>query len=199
MSTSTHDPTTLPDDLPAPEDDGACDHLPGRELPPVALPSTDGDALDLSAVPGRVVIFCFPRAGRPGVAMPEGWDAIPGARGCTPQSMGFRDRYDEIRSLHAQVTGVSAQSPDDLAEIATRLQLPFPLLSDQGLGFARALGLPTFEVAGMTLIRRVTLVALDGRIEKVFYPVFPPDRAAEEVIVWLLAHPHRPGETGSPA
>jgi peroxiredoxin len=199
MSGPAHDPTALPDDLPVPEDDGACDHLQGRELPQVALASTDGDELDLSAVPGRVVIFCFPRAGRPGVPLPDGWNDIPGARGCTPQSIGFRDRFDEIRALHAQVVGVSVQSLDDLAEIASRLKLPFPLLSDQALDFACGLDLPTFEAAGMTLLKRVTLIALDGVIEKVFYPVFPPDRAAEEVIVWLLAHPHRPGETGSPA
>lgn len=199
MTDVGYDPTRLPDDLPRPEDDGACDHLVGRSLPSLPLPSTDGGTLDLSAVPGRLVVFCFPRAGRPGVPMPEGWNDIPGARGCTPESIGFRDRYDEIRALHAQLAGLSTQSPDDQREIRDRLGLPFPLLSDQGLGFARALDLPAFEVEGMTLIRRLTLVALDGVIEKVFYPVFPPDRAAEEVVVWLLAHPHRPGETGSPA
>ena len=199
MTGQAHDPTVLPDDLPVPEDDGACDHLPGRALPAIALPSTDGGTVDLSAVPGRLVIYCFPRAGRPGVPLPADWNEIPGARGCTPQSMGFRDRYDEIRSLHAQLAGLSTQTPDDQKEIQSRLALPFPLVSDHRLEFARALDLPTFVVEGMTLIRRLTLVALDGVIEKVFYPVFPPDRAAEQVIVWMLAHPHRPGETGSPA
>ena len=196
---TTHDPTRLPDDLPRPEDDGACDHLVGRALPALDLPSTDGTTLDLGAVPGRAVIFCFPRAGRPGAPIPEGWNAIPGARGCTPETMAFRDRYHEIRALHSQIAGLSTQPTEELEELAGRLQLPFPLLSDQALGFARALDLPTFEFAGLTLIRRLTLVALDGVIEKVFYPVFPPNQAAEEVIVWLLAHPHRPGETGSPA
>lgn len=194
-----HDPTRLPDELPEPADDGACDHLPGRRLPSVPLISTDGGSLDLSSAPGRVVIYCFPRAGQPGVAPLPGWDAIPGARGCTPQSTGFRDQYQEIRALHAQVTGISTQSPEDLKEIAGRLALPFPLLSDQDLGFARALDLPTFEVEGVVMVRRLTLIALDGVIEKVFYPVFPPDRHAEEVVVWLLRHPHRPGETGSVA
>jgi len=196
---TTHDPTRLPADLPEPVDDGAADHLRGRELPHVQLASTDGGTVDLASVPGRLVIYCFPRAGRPGVAMPEGWDRIPGARGCTPQSLGFRDRHDEIRALHAQVVGLSTQSPADQKEIVNRLGLPFPLVSDHDLAFARALDLPTLEVEGAKLIRRLTLIALDGMIEKVFYPVFPPDRAAEEVVVWLLAHPHRPGETGSPA
>ena len=196
---SSHDPTRLPDDLPAPVDDGACDHLPGRKMPSVPLASSDSGSLDLSTVPGRVVIYCFPRAGQPGVAPLPGWDAIPGARGCTPQSTGFRDQYQEIRALHAQVAGLSTQPPEDLTEIAGRLALPFPLLSDRELLFARALDLPTFEVEGLTLIRRLTLITLDGVIEKVFYPVFPPDRSAEEVVVWLLRHPHRPGETGSAA
>ena len=199
MTEATYDPTRLPDDLPRPEDDGACDHLTGRMLPSLPLSSTDGGTLDLSTVPGRLVVFCFPRAGRPGVSMPAGWDDIPGARGCTPQSICFRDRHDEIRSLHAQVAGLSTQSPEEQREIRDRLDLPFPLVSDHELDFARTLDLPTFEVEGITMIRRLTLVALDGRIEKVFYPVFPPDQAAEQVIVWLLAHPHRPGETGSPA
>lgn len=193
------DPTVLPDNLPRPKDDGACDHLVGQALPRMSLPSTDGAAIDLGAVAGRLVLYCFPRAGRPGVPMPEGWDAIPGARGCTPQSAGFRDRYDEIRALHAQVAGLSTQTPADQKEIRDRLGLPFPLVSDHELAFARALDLPTFEIEGATLIRRVTLIALDGVVEKVFYPVFPPDQAAEQVIVWMLGHPHRPGETGSPA
>ena len=197
--TEAHDPGRLPKDLPVPEDDGACDHLEGRSLPSVPLPSTDGGSLDLAAVPGRLVVYCFPRAGRPGVPPPPGWDAIPGARGCTPESMAFRDRHDEIRSLHAQLAGLSTQPPEEQREIRDRLALPFPLVSDHALAFARALDLPTFEVEGMTMIRRLTLVALDGAIEKVFYPVFPPDQAAEQVIVWMLGHPHRPGETGSPA
>jgi peroxiredoxin len=191
---SQHDPTVLPEDLPVPVDDGACDHLPGRELPRIALPATTGGPIDLSAVGGRLVVYCFPRAGRPEVPSPAGWDQIPGARGCTPQSLAFRDHHQKIRSLHAEVFGLSAQSPDDQAEISTRLKLPFPLLSDARLEFARALDLPTFEADGMTLIRRLTMIVTDGVIEKVFYPVFPPDKAADEVIVWLLAHHLRPTE-----
>lgn len=195
---SDSNPSALPEDLPQPVDDGACDHLLGRELPSVALPSTDGRAVDLSTAPGRIVIYCFPRAGRPDTPPPPGWDAIPGARGCTPESIGFRDQYDEIRALHADVAGISTQTPDEQKEIVERLGLPFPLLSDHELAFARALDLPTFEVEGLTMIKRLTVIATDGVIEKVFYPVFPPDKNADEVIVWLLAHRRRPTELGTP-
>lgn len=184
----------LPDDLPRPVDDGACDHLPGERLPSLALPATGGAAVDLAAVPGRLVVYCFPRAGEAKAATPAGWDQIPGARGCTPQSLAFRDHYDRIRALHAEVFGLSVQTPEAQAEIAQRLKLPFALLSDQGLELARALRLPLLEAAGMTLIRRLTLIVYEGVIEKVFYPVFPPDVNAEEVVVWLLAHPRRPPE-----
>ena len=187
---------SLPDDLPRPVDDGACDHLPGMDLPSIALPSTAGEALDLSVLPGRLIVYCFPRAGQPGVPSPAGWNQIPGARGCTPQTLAFRDHHQKIRALHAEVFGISTQSPESQAEIATRLQLPFALLSDEKLDFARALSLPTFEADGMTLIRRLTLVVTEGVIEKVFYPVFPPNQSADQVIVWLLAHPHRPEVVG---
>jgi len=188
----------LPDDLPPPVDDGGCDHLPGRELPSVPLPSTGRGLIDLAALPGRFVVFCFPRAGQPGKALPAGWNDIPGARGCTPQTLTFRDQYDQIRSLHADVVGISTQSPEAQQEIATRLELPFMLLSDAGLEFARALELPTFEVEGTTMLKRVTMIVTDGVIEKVFYPVFPPNKNADEVIVWLLAHHRRPTEGGTP-
>lgn len=190
--TEKYDPTTLPADLPVPEDDGACDHLTGRALHALALPSTGGGTLDLATRPGRTVIYCFPMAGRPDVALPEGWNDIPGARGCTPQSLAFRDQFDDIRALHADVVGISTQSPEDQREIAERLNLPFPLLSDSGHRFAKSLDLPTFEVEGSVLIRRLTLIVTEGIVDHVFYPVFPPDKAAEEVIVWLLAHPRRP-------
>jgi peroxiredoxin len=189
---STDSLHSLPDDLPPPVDDGACDHLVGMDLPSLALPSTAGAPVDLSKLPGRLVVYCFPRAGQPGVPSPAGWDKIPGARGCTPQSLAFRDHHHKIRSLHAEVFGISAQSPEAQGEIAARLQLPFALLSDEKLELARALNLPTFEADGMLLIRRLTLIVTEGAIEKVFYPVFPPDKSADEVIVWLLAHPRRP-------
>ncbi len=190
--TSPHDPTKLPADLPRPEDDGACDHLIDRPLHAISLPSTDGGRFDIATSPGRWVVYCFPKAGQPGKALPEGWDQIPGARGCTPQSMAFRDQYDDIRALHTGVIGISTQSSDIQMEIASRLSLPFPLLSDEALSFCQSLDLPTFEVEGKTMIKRLTLIVTEGVIDQVFYPVFPPDKAAEEAIVWLLAHPRRP-------
>jgi peroxiredoxin len=175
----------LPDGLPAPVDDEACDHLPGMRLPSVALPSTSGEPVDLSSLPGRTILYCYPRTGRPGEDLPQGWNEIPGARGCTPQSCAFRDHHTQLRALGARVFGLSTQDTGYQQEAVDRLHLPFELLSDESLAFVQALGLPTFEVEGMTLIKRLTLVICDGRIEKVFYPVFPPDKNAEEVVGWL--------------
>jgi peroxiredoxin len=175
----------LPKNLPVPVDDGACRHLPGIRLPSVALPSTGGRMMDLSALTGRTVLYCYPRTGRPDEEPPSGWDQIPGARGCTPQSCAFRDHYREVKALGAEVFGLSTQPNSAQREAAERLHLPFELLSDEHLNFASALRLPTFKVESMTLIKRLTLVIADGLIEKVFYPVFPPDRNAEEVIQWL--------------
>jgi peroxiredoxin len=179
------DPHRLPEGIPVPTDDGACDHLPGLGLPSVRLASTVGGSVDLSGLSGRTVVYCYPRTGRPDQDLPRGWDEIPGARGCTPQSCSFRDHHEELRALGARVFGLSTQETDYQREAAERLRLPFELLSDEELTFAKALRLPTFEVEGMTLIKRLTLVVEDGRIEKVFYPVFPPDENAEEVIGWL--------------
>lgn len=176
---------TLPDGLPAPVDDGRCDHLPGTGLPAVALASTGGGTVDLSTVRGTVVVYCYPRTGRPDQPLVEGWNAIPGARGCTPQTCSFRDHHREITELGARVYGLSAQTAEDQAEMVERLRVPFDVLSDAGLAFARALALPTFTVAGMTLIKRLTLIATGGTIDTVFYPVFPPDRNAGQVIGWL--------------
>jgi peroxiredoxin len=182
---SAQNPYELPDDLPVPEDDGAADHLPGMRLPSVPLASTSGEIVDLSALPGRTVVYCYPMTGRPDRSLPAGWDEIPGARGCTPQSCSFRDHHAELRSLGASVFGSSTQDTEYQREAATRLHLPFALLSDSDLALAGALGLPTFEVDGMVLLKRLTLVIDEGWIEKVFYPVFPPDRSAEEVVEWL--------------
>lgn len=178
----------IPKDLPVPVDDGACDHLAGMRVPSVPLLSTAGRVIDLTSLPGRTVLYCYPRTGRPDVEPPKGWNEIPGARGCTPESCAFRDHCKELQSLGAQVFGLSAQSSEDQREAAARLDLPFELLSDAKLDFANALGLPTFQVEAMTLIKRLTLILSDGRIEKVFYPVFPPDRHAEEVLAWLAQH-----------
>jgi len=175
----------LPKDLPVPIDDGACDHLPGLRLPSVPLLSTAGRLVDLSSLPGRTVVYCYPRTGRPDQELPQGWNEIPGARGCTPQSCAFRDHHRELQALGARLFGLSTQETDYQREAAERLDLPFELLSDAELAFARALRLPTFEVESVTLIKRLTLIIRDGYIEKVFYPVFPPDAHPEEVIGWL--------------
>jgi peroxiredoxin len=182
---SVHDPYVLPEGLPVPEDDGGADHLTGLELPSLVLPSSQGpvDLAELAA--GRLVLYVYPRAGRPGVAMLPGWDEIPGARGCTPQSCGFRDHAAELGALGARVAGVSAQSVEDQHEFAERNRILYPVISDEWLELERWLGLPTFDVEGRTLYKRLALVAEQGRIVKVFYPVFPPDRNAEEVVAWL--------------
>ena len=193
----TDDLYALPAGLPVPEDDGAAAHLPGMRLPSVALRATDGGLVDPSALPGRSVVYCYPRTGEPDRDPPPGWDAIPGARGCTPQSCAFRDHHAELAALGARVFGLSTQDTAYQREAAERLHLPFPLLSDADLAFSRALRLPLFEVAGMTLTKRLTLIVRDGRIERVFYPVFPPDRNAAEVMAWLAANPTSPDPAGS--
>ena len=178
----------LPNDLPVPADDGACAHLAGLRLPSVPLASTAGRWVDVSRLPGRTVMYIYPRTGRPDVDPPQGWNDIPGARGCTPQSCAFRDHYQELRRYAAQVFGLSTQDTDYQREAVMRLHLPFEILSDEGLAFTRALRLPTFVVDGMTLIKRMALISHDARIEKVFYPVFPPDRNAADVLAWLARH-----------
>jgi peroxiredoxin len=183
---STHDPNILPADLPVPVDDGAARHLAGMRLPSLPLAATDCTDVDLAKLAGRTVVYIYPRTGRPGVAVPDGWDAIPGARGCTPQSCSFRDHFAELRSLGvAHLFGLSTQDTDYQREAVDRLHLPFPILSDADLRFARALRLPTFVVAGMTLLKRTVLIIDDGIIAKVFYPVFPPDESAAAVAGWL--------------
>jgi peroxiredoxin len=180
----------LPRDLPAPTDDGACRHLLGAPMPFVTLPATDGRPVDLGArTAPRTVLYCYPMTGVPGKPLPDGWDAIPGARGCTPQTCAFRDHHQELQALGAEVFGVSTQSTEYQREMAERLHLPFPVLSDASFALCEALDLPTFTVDGMRLIKRLTLIVAGGRIAKVFYPVFPPDRNAEDVLAWLRANP----------
>jgi peroxiredoxin len=182
---------SLPAGLPVPADDGAADHLPGQPMPALSLPATDGSQVALAALgEGRTVVYLYPMTGRSGVDLPEGWDHIPGARGCTPESCAFRDLMAELRAAGAaRVFGLSSQSSDYQREAVSRLHLPFSMLSDEGLALAGALGLPTFQVAGMTLYRRLTMIITGGVIEHVFYPIFPPDRHAQEVLAWLRAHP----------
>jgi len=175
----------LPTDLPVPQDDGACNHLVGMPLPNVALLATDGSMVNLSQLAGRLVIYCYPMTGQPNVPLPEGWDQIPGARGCTPQSCAFRDHYQELQALNANVFGLSVQSTDYQREMATRLHLPFQVLSDEQYQFQKALNLPTFVAAGMTLLKRVTLISHQGRIEAVHYPIFPSDSDPAWVLDYL--------------
>lgn len=181
--------SALPTDLPRSVDDGACDHLPGMALPHLSLKSTSGGSVSLGTLsPGRTIIYCYPMTGLPGTQLPDGWDAIPGASGCTPQSCAFREHHADLAALDASVYGLSSQPTEYQREMVERLHLPFEVLSDAELRMARALRLPTFEVDGIQLIKRLTLVILDGRIEHVFYPVFPPDEAAEQIVRWLQTH-----------
>jgi peroxiredoxin len=175
----------LPTDLPVPIDDGAAAHLEGAILPEVSLSATDGASVNLAALTGRHVIYIYPMTGQPGVPLPEGWDGIPGARGCTPQSCAFRDHHADLAELKTAVFGLSAQSTHYQQELQARLHLPFQLLSDERLELKNALRLPTFIVSGMELYRRLTIIAEGRRITKVFYPVFPPDRSADQVLEWL--------------
>ena len=184
-----HDPTVLPTELPVPQDDGGARHLTGLQIPALALDATDGSHVDLSKLAGRTVVYIYPRTGVPGQPSPEGWDAIPGARGCTPQSCSFRDHFAELKRLGvANLYGLSTQDTGFQREAAERLKLPFAVLSDVELKLTRAIKLPTFSIAGMTLLKRMALVIDDGKITRVFYPVFPPDKNAEEVIAWLKAN-----------
>jgi peroxiredoxin len=180
----------LPSNLPRPVDDGAAKHLVGMAMPRIRLRSTTGRDVDLSELSGpRTVIYCYPMTGVPGKALPEGWDEIPGARGCTPQTCGFRDHYRELEALKAEVFGASTQETEYQREMAKRLHLPFEILSDAEYKLCDALRLPTFEVDGMRLMKRLTLIIRDKRIEQVFYPVFPPNESADQVIRWLESHP----------
>ncbi|HEY4142959.1 MAG TPA: peroxiredoxin [Pseudolabrys sp.] len=184
----THDPNTLPPNIPAPPDDGAAAHLTGKRLPDLALPATSGAPVNLSKLKGRTVVYVYPRTGVPGVDLPPRWNDIPGARGCTPQSCSFRDHFDELKRLGvAQLYGLSVQDTAYQQEAATRLHLPFAILSDEKRTLTAALNLPTFVTSGMTLLKRMAWVIDDGVIAKVFYPVFPPDKNAAEVVAWLQA------------
>ena len=182
----------FPEQRPVPVDDGACQHLPGLRVPSMKLRSTSGRWVDLAAARrGRVVVYCYPRTGRPDEPLLPGWDAIPGARGCTPETCAFRDHHQDLQKLGAEVFGFSTQTTEYQKEMVARLHVPFEVLSDVDLAFVHALRLPTFDTAGMTLVKRLTLVISRQHIEKVFYPVFPPDKHAAEVIEWLRGHPER--------
>jgi peroxiredoxin len=182
------DPRILPPDLPMPPDDGACRHLPGLRMPALALPGTAGGMVDLGrAMPVWIVLYCFPRANQFDAPPPPNWDRIPGARGCTAQACDFRDHHQRLAALGAVVFGISTQTRVVQQEVATRLRLPFELLSDEGFPLTRALGLPTFTAGGLRLLRRLTLIVRHGVIKTVFYPIFPPDRSTAPVIDWLAS------------
>ncbi|MXW48401.1 MAG: peroxiredoxin [Gammaproteobacteria bacterium] len=180
---------SLPDDLPVPVDDGGCDHLLNLKLPDLLLKSTSGEKVNLASKGSRVVLYCYPMTGVPGIALPDGWDDIPGARGCTPQSLAYREHHDEIEALGAEVFGISTQSTDYQNDMVRRLGLPYQVLSDHQLEFASALSIPTFSVEGNTLMKRVTLIANDGLIEAVHYPIFPSDTDPRWVIQFLTNNP----------
>ena len=181
--------TVLPTDLPEPEDDGAATHLSGRRMPSTSLPATDGRVIDLATLTGTSVVYVYPMTGVPGVEQPEGWDLIPGARGCTAEACDFRDHFVELREAGASaVFGLSAQTTDYQREAVDRLHLPFAMISDPALTLAESAGLPAFEAGGMRLYRRLTLIVRGGVIDHVFYPVFPPDTHAVAVVDWLTAH-----------
>jgi peroxiredoxin len=188
----THDPHSLPPDLPVPEDDGAADHLPGLRIPDLVLPSSQGDVALAELAAGRLVLYVYPKTGPPEQPIPAGWDELPGARGCTPQSCGFRDHAAELAAFGARVAGLSAQTLAEQKEFAARNRMPFPVVSDERFALAGALGLPTFDFAGGRFYRRLALVAEEGAIAQVFYPVFPPDRNAADVLAWLGRRYARP-------
>ena len=177
--------TNLPQDLPVPKDDGLSDHLLGMSWPSLNLSATNSQIIDLSKINGFMVVYVYPMTGRPDVPLPDQWDDIPGARGCTPQSCSFRDHYQELRQLNAHVFGMSVQSTEYQIEAKQRLHLPFELVSDSKLKLKSTLNLPTFEVAGMELYKRITLIIKDGCICKVFYPVFPSSENAQAAVEWL--------------
>jgi len=180
----------LPPNLPRPVDDGAANHLAGMHMPHIALTSTAGSEVTLSNLnTARTVVYCYPMTGVPGKPLPEGWDMIPGARGCTPQTCGFRDQRGEFERMKVQVFGLSTQTTDYQREMTNRLGVPFEILSDAEFKLTNTLRLPTFEVDGMRLLKRLTLIVREGRIEHVFYPVFPPDQSAAEVVRWLKRQP----------
>ncbi len=175
----------LPDDLPVPADDGACDHLEGTPLPSLLLKTSSGNSVDLSEEKGVVVIFFYPMIGSPDSPPMEDWNDIPGARGCTPQTCSYRDSYQQLTELGAKVFGTSSQAFEEQSEAAVRLELPFQLLNDSAFQLTESLKLPTFEYQGVKMIKRLTLVVVDGVIRKVFYPVFPPNENVNHVIAWL--------------
>ncbi len=190
MSNTTANFGQLPENLPVPVDDGACRHLIGMQMPSVLLRSTSGNSINLAEMKDcTTVLYCYPMTGKPGEPLPPGWDMIPGARGCTPETCGFRDHHEEMTKLGARVLGLSTQSTEEQREMVERLHVLFEVLSDNNRTLARALNLPTFEIERRVFIKRLTMILRQGRIAHVFYPIFPPDAHADEVLAWLSRNP----------
>jgi peroxiredoxin len=189
MNDDASDLRQVPGDLPIPDADGAAAHLTNEAVPSVALAASTGESIDLAGTPGdrTLVVYVYPKTGVPGEALPHGWDRIPGARGCTPQSCAFRDSAGELTRLGATVFGLSAQPLEEQQEFARRERIPYPLLNDSGFRMVEELGLPTFSANGVRYYRRLTFIARRGRISRVFYPVFPPQDNAADVIAWIRA------------
>jgi peroxiredoxin len=190
VSNTTANFGQLPENLPVPVDDGACRHLTGVQMPSILLRSTSGNSINLTEMKDRTtVLYCYPMTGKPGEPLPPGWDTIPGARGCTPETCSFRDHHEEMTKLGARVLGLSTQSTEEQREMVERLHVPFEVLSDNDLALTRALNLPTFEIERRVFIKRLTMILRQGRIAHVFYPIFPPDGHADEVLAWLSKNP----------
>ncbi len=187
----TNNYKTLPEELPVPIDDGEAAHLEGLQLPDISLPTTSGQhfSFDTNSNPEKLVIYVYPLTGQPDVALPDGWDEIPGTRGCTPQACDFSDHYQQFKNLNTQVFGLSTQTTEYQSALKNRLHLPFDLLSDSDFKLKKALSLPTFQVGKLILYKRLTLIIENNMIKKVFYPVFPPNQHASQVLDWLKCHP----------
>lgn len=186
MSNAASNFGQLPENLPVPVDDGACRHLTGMQIPRISLRSTSGNVINLAEIKNpTTVLFCYPMTGKPGEPLPPGWDMIPGARGCTPETCSFRDHHEEMTKAGARVLGISTQSVEEQREMVERLHVPFEVLSDKDLALVHALDLPTFEIEGRVFIKRLTMIVRQTRIAHVFYPVFPPNAHADEVLAWL--------------
>jgi len=177
--------TSLPDDLPQPEDDGKAKHLEGMDIPLVSLESTNGEFSTKTFQKGNYILFCYPMTGKPDIELPKGWNDIPGARGCTPENLVFKQLYLDFKDLNVTIYGISTQSIDDQNEMAQRLQIPFEVISDENHLLTKALNLPTMSVENILMIKRITLVIQDGTIKKVFYPVFPPNKHPNDVLQWV--------------
>ncbi|VAW52529.1 Alkyl hydroperoxide reductase subunit C-like protein [hydrothermal vent metagenome] len=175
----------LPEGLPVPVDDGACNHLEGAPFPSMLITVTPHATYDFSKEKGINIIFFYPMIGHPDSLPMTGWNEIPGARGCTPQALSYKNYFRQITKLGVRLFGASSQALKEQNDAIDRLKLPFELINDSSFLLSNALKLPTFQFNEIKMIKRLTLVVVDGVIKKVFYPVFPPNKNVDDVIVWL--------------